>query len=72
MFLSNKVSIVSQLLPAVYHALFKDACLITLFLASLFFSLAVILSTGKTLMGFMKVAINSVSPERQQQQQTVT
>lgn len=29
--------IVSQLLPAMYHALFKDACLISLFLASLFF-----------------------------------
>lgn len=64
--------IVSQLLPAMYHALFKDACLIILFLASLFFFLAVILSSGKALMGFMKAAINSVSPERQQQLQTVT
>lgn len=64
--------IVSQLLPTIYRALFKDACLIILFLASLFFFLAVILSTGKAFMGFMKAGVNSVSPERQQQLQTVT
>lgn len=70
MFLSDKVSVVSQLLPAMYPALFKDACLTIL--PSVLFSLAVILVTGKMLMCFMKAAINSVSPERQQQLQTVT